>query len=148
MFITIGMEAHEFDHLMEVDMEAHHHEELGPSQAIGKMADALHAGLGIVAAVLGVVITMGKISEPPEVLGHSTRPWSAPSWACSPCYGFVGPISQNLEHRANEANVYLAVIRTTLVSFISNPCPRSPWKPADGPFRARTVPPSRNSRKS
>ena len=124
VFITIGMEAHEFDHLMEVDMEAHHHEELGPSQAIGKMADAL-PGLGIVAAVLGVVITMGKISEPPEVLGHSIGAALVGTFlGVLSCYGFVGPISQNLEHRANEANVYLAVIRTTLVSFISNSVPQ------------------------
>ena len=73
--MTMNLEdPHQVEDAMEKQLEKHHHEALGPSHAITNLADALPA-LGIVAAVLGVIKTMGAITEPPEIL--------APSWACS-----------------------------------------------------------------
>src|SRR5262249_21989254 len=61
---------HELEELMDKDLETMHAEELAAPTALMTLGDAL-PGLGIVAAVLGVVITMGKIDQPPEVIGHS-----------------------------------------------------------------------------
>ncbi|HUD56530.1 MAG TPA: flagellar motor stator protein MotA [Terracidiphilus sp.] len=69
MAITGGVEPFDMDQMMELDMEVHHHEASLPIGALSTMADAL-PGLGIVAAVLGVVITMGALGGPPEEIGH------------------------------------------------------------------------------
>ncbi|MEW6601510.1 MAG: motility-associated protein, partial [Nitrospirota bacterium] len=70
VIISANVTPFELENIMDLELEAHHHEALIPSHSISKVADGLPA-LGIVAAVLGVVLTMAKISEPPEVLGHS-----------------------------------------------------------------------------
>ena len=60
-----GISAHDLESLMDEDLHVHHAESMKPSNTLAKVADAL-PGLGIVAAVLGVVITMGAIDGPPE----------------------------------------------------------------------------------
>ena len=65
MIIMGGVSPFDLESMMDVDLEVHHHESLKPAQAIAKVGDAL-PGLGIVAAVLGVVITMGAIDGPRE----------------------------------------------------------------------------------
>ena len=65
-----NIEPHQFEAVMDIDMAASHKHESNAPAAINKVADSL-PGLGIVAAVLGIVLTMAKINEPPEVLGHS-----------------------------------------------------------------------------
>ncbi|MGH9638290.1 MAG: motility-associated protein, partial [Candidatus Angelobacter sp.] len=64
-----GMEPFDLDQVLELDMEVHHHQATQPIAALSTMADSL-PGLGIVAAVLGVVITMGALGGPPEEIGH------------------------------------------------------------------------------
>ena len=66
--ITGGVEPFDMDQMMELDMEVHHHDAMQPVSALTTVADAL-PGLGIVAAVLGVVITMGALGGPPEEIG-------------------------------------------------------------------------------
>ena len=68
MAITGGVEPFDMDQMMELDMEVHHHDAMQPISALSTVADAL-PGLGIVAAVLGVVITMGALGGPPEEIG-------------------------------------------------------------------------------
>ncbi len=68
--LTLGTSnSHEVENIMEIELDTHHNEQTAVSGAILTMADAFPA-LGIVAAVLGVIHTMGSITEPPEVLGH------------------------------------------------------------------------------
>jgi chemotaxis protein MotA len=69
MAISGGVEPFDLDQMMELDMDVHHHGASQPVQALSTMADSL-PGLGIVAAVLGVVITMGALGGPPEEIGH------------------------------------------------------------------------------
>jgi chemotaxis protein MotA len=91
-----------------------------PSKSMANVADGL-PGLGIVAAVLGVVLTMQKISEPPEVLGHSIGAALVGTFlGVLLCYGYVGPIARILEHVANAKLQYMVVIKVALKSFISN----------------------------
>ncbi len=123
VYISTGMEPDSLDDLMEIDMETQHKEAMLPSAAITKVADAM-PGLGIVAAVLGVVLTMGKISEPPEILGHSIGAALVGTFlGILMSYGFVGPLATNMEHRANEHHSALNVIKTGLLSTVSGGSP-------------------------
>lgn len=124
VIITANIAPHDLDSLLTTDMEARHEEESVASGSITKVADSL-PGLGIVAAVLGVVLTMGKISEPPEVLGHSIGAALVGTFlGVLACYGFVGPMATNLEHKAKDSEIYFNVIKTALVSYVGGAAPQ------------------------
>ena len=90
MFISSGTDAFELDQMMELDMEVHHHESGLPIAALSSTADAL-PGLGIVAAVLGIVITMGALGGPPEEIENmeSAHPSLEPFLASCFVTGFL-----------------------------------------------------------
>ncbi|MEN6437685.1 MAG: flagellar motor stator protein MotA [Syntrophobacter sp.] len=118
------IEAHELASLLDYEIDAHHEEATIPAKSIANVADSL-PGLGIVAAVMGIVITMKKISEPPEVLGHSIGAALVGTFlGVLMCYGFVGPMSRNLEAVANEDREYLTVIKAALLAFVNTPSPQ------------------------
>ena len=99
MAITGGVEPFDMDQMMELDMEVHHHEASLPIGALSTMADAL-PGLGIVAAVLGVVITMGALGGPPEEIGNKVAAALVGTFlGILLCYGVAGPLS--LQHDQN-----------------------------------------------
>ncbi|RJR21617.1 MAG: flagellar motor stator protein MotA [Nitrospiraceae bacterium] len=124
VIISANVTPFELENIMDLEMEAHHHEALIPAHAVAKISDGLPA-LGIVAAVLGVVLTMAKISEPPEVLGHSIGAALVGTFlGVLLSYGFVGPIATNLEHIAEEDGVLLQVIKIALVSFVGGAAPQ------------------------
>jgi len=121
---TANVPPHELDNLMEIEIDTHHHQALIPSHAIAKVADGLPA-LGIVAAVLGVVLTMAKISEPPAVLGHSIGAALVGTFlGVLLSYGIVGPIATNLENQAEEGSVPFQVVKVALVSFVGGSAPQ------------------------
>jgi chemotaxis protein MotA len=124
VFSTVNIEQHEFENIMEADIEAFAHEAVAPAGAVNKMADAL-PGLGIVAAVLGVVITMGVISEPPEVIGHHIGAALVGTFlGVLMCYGIVGPIAANMEGKARDNEHCLVVVKCALTAFVGgNPPP-------------------------
>jgi chemotaxis protein MotA len=116
-YAMAGMESHEFETIMDIDIETHHEEESIPAHAINKIRDAL-PGMGIVACVLGVVVTMGAINEPPEVLGHHIGAALVGTFlGILLAYGFVGPFSTNVEHQLREQNTVMNVAKTALMSF-------------------------------
>jgi chemotaxis protein MotA len=124
VIVTTSIPPHEFDSLLELEIETSHHESMIPSHSIARIADAL-PGLGIVAAVLGVVLTMGKIDQPPSVLGHSIGAALVGTFlGVLACYGFVGPMATNLEHKAKEEEVNLQVIKLALVAFVGGSAPQ------------------------
>lgn len=124
VMISASMPSHELETLLETDIEALNHSKLVPALSIGKVADGL-PGLGIVAAVLGVVLTMQFISEPPEVLGqHIGAALVGTFLGVLACYGFVGPMGTNLEHKAKEEEIYFNVIKSALVSFQGGVAPQ------------------------
>jgi chemotaxis protein MotA len=113
VFLVTG-DAQEIEQLMDIDIAAMHQQAASPGHNLGKTAEAL-PGLGIVAAVLGVVLTMGKITAPPEVLGHSIGAALVGTFlGVLMCYGFVGPLATNLENQAMERQAYFAVIRAVI----------------------------------
>ena len=92
--ITGGVEPFDMDQMMELDMEVHHHGAMQPIDALSTVADAL-PGLGIVAAVLGVVITMGALGGPPEEIGEKVAAALVGTFlGILLCYGVVGPLAQ------------------------------------------------------
>lgn len=117
VIISGAVQPHDLEDLMDNDIEAMHEEELMPSQALGTTADSL-PGLGIVAAVLGVVITMAAIDGPPEEIGHKIAAALVGTFlGVLGCYGFVGPLSQSLKHRVNEDKQYINCMKHALLSF-------------------------------
>jgi len=124
VIITANVPPHELDNLMEIEIDTHHQEAMIPSHSVSKIADAL-PGLGIVAAVLGVVLTMGKIDQPPMILGHSIGAALVGTFlGVLMCYGFVGPMATNLEHQAHEGGTFFQVIRVALVAFVGGSAPQ------------------------
>jgi chemotaxis protein MotA len=116
--MTTTIAPHELESLIDQELESHHEESMGPAHSIATMADGL-PGLGIVAAVLGVILTMAKIKEPPEVLGASIGAALAGTFlGVLLCYGYVGPLAKNMEFIANEDMQFLNVIKVALLSFI------------------------------
>ncbi len=123
MAITGGVEPYDMDQMMELDMEVHHHDASEPVSALSTTADAL-PGLGIVAAVLGVVITMGALGGPPEEIGHKVAAALVGTFlGILLCYGVAGPLSSNMAKSAEEHNSYLHVLRVLLVSFLKGAAP-------------------------
>jgi chemotaxis protein MotA len=123
MAITGGVEPFDMDQMMELDMEVHHHNATMPVSALTTVADAL-PGLGIVAAVLGVVITMGALGGPPEAIGEKVAAALVGTFlGILMCYGVVGPLSSSMAKSSEEHNAYLHVLRVLLLSFLKGSAP-------------------------
>jgi chemotaxis protein MotA len=123
MVITGGIDPFDLDQMMEGDMDVAHVEASLPVTALATMADSL-PGLGIVAAVLGVVITMGALGGPPEEIGHKVAAALVGTFlGILLCYGFVGPVAQNMQKIADEEHAYHQVLRVVLLSFVKGTAP-------------------------
>jgi len=123
MAITGGVEPFDMDQMMELDMEVHHHEATQPVSSLTTVADAL-PGLGIVAAVLGVVITMGSLGGPPEEIGEKVAAALVGTFlGILACYGVAGPLSSNMAKTADAHNEYLHVLRVLILSFLKGSAP-------------------------
>ena len=117
LILSGGVPAHDLEALIETDLDTHHAELSKPPELVAKVADSL-PGLGIVAAVLGVVITMGHIGGPPEVIGHKVGAALVGTFlGILLSYGFVGPLASNMETmNAEKAQAYI-VIKQALLGF-------------------------------
>jgi chemotaxis protein MotA len=104
-------------------MDVHHHCANQPNQALTSVADAL-PGLGIVAAVLGVVVTMGSLGGPPEEIGHKVAAALVGTFlGILLCYGVVGPVSSNMSKGVDEEHSYYHVLRVVMLAFIKGTAP-------------------------
>jgi chemotaxis protein MotA len=118
-----AIEPFDADQMMEADMEVHHNQAMQPISALSTVADSL-PGLGIVAAVLGVVITMGALGGPPEQIGHKVAAALVGTFlGILLCYGVVGPIASNLSKLAEEENAHFQVLRVLLNAFMKGITP-------------------------
>ncbi|MFA5182577.1 MAG: flagellar motor stator protein MotA [Syntrophales bacterium] len=124
LVMTTTIASHELEALIDTELEGHFEELILPSKMVNFTADSL-PGLGIVAAVLGIVLTMGKIDSPPSVLGNSIGAALVGTFlGVLLCYGYVGPMGKNLEHVAMEELQYLVVYKVALVSFVGGAAPK------------------------
>ncbi len=116
VIIMGGVSPFDLEAMMDIDLEVHHHEALKPAQALAKVGDAL-PGMGIVAAVLGVVITMGAIDGPPSEIGHKVGAALVGTFlGILLCYGFVGPMATSLEHNVDFEGQYLGTIKSGVLA--------------------------------
>ena len=123
MAISGGVQPFDLDQMMEMDMEVHHHEATQPITALTTVADAL-PGLGIVAAVLGVVITMGSLGGPPEEIGHKVAAALVGTFlGILLCYGFLGPLGGFMTKMSDCDLDYLRCLRQGVISFVKGSAP-------------------------
>ncbi len=117
--MTMNLEdPHQVETAMEAQLEKHHHEAMEPQHALQAMADGLPA-LGIVAAVLGIIKTMGSIDQPPEILGKMIGGALVGTFlGVFLAYGMVGPFANRLKQILDQDHQFYLVIRDVLVSHL------------------------------
>ncbi|HEY0854038.1 MAG TPA: flagellar motor stator protein MotA [Devosia sp.] len=122
--VTLGTNVvHEMEALMDEELETHHQEQERLVAAIQALADGTPA-LGIVAAVLGVIKTMGAISEPPEVLGHLIGGALVGTFfGVFVAYGFFGPMAQSLRNIFENESKYFLSMKVGLLAHMSGYAP-------------------------
>jgi chemotaxis protein MotA len=114
---------HDLDALVEADIEIHHHSSTAPVRALATVADAL-PGLGIVAAVLGIVITMGALGGPPEQIGEKVAAALVGTFlGILLSYGMVSPLASNLEKIVEAESQYYQMLRAGLMAFAKGMAP-------------------------
>jgi len=117
LIITGSVQPHELEALLDVDLETHHEEQDTPPSLLANMADSL-PGLGIVAAVLGVVVTMGSIGGPPEEIGHKVGAALVGTFlGVLLCYGFVGPLASSIRAYNKSDASYMQCLKQCLLAF-------------------------------
>lgn len=123
--LTLGTKnAYEVEAIMDQELEVHHDELHAISGSLHSMADGLPA-LGIVAAVLGVIHTMGSITEPPEVLGHLIGGALVGTFfGILMSYGLVGPVASSVEQSFNADSSYLGCIKTGIIAHMQGYAPQ------------------------
>ena len=121
--VSGGVEPLEIDQMMEVDLEAHHRESHEPIAALSTMADSL-PGLGIVAAVLGVVITMGALGGPKEEIGHKVAAALVGTFlGILLCYGVFGPLASAMAKISEAELQYFSFLRMASLAFVKGLSP-------------------------
>jgi chemotaxis protein MotA len=123
MMVSGNLNAHEIESLMDSEIETHHQEAHAPVAAIGRLAGALPA-FGIVAAVLGVVNTMGSVGQPPAVLGGMIGSALVGTFlGILLAYGVFEPLGGLLEQKTEEASKEFTCIKTTLLASMQGYAP-------------------------
>ncbi len=122
--VTLGTEkAHELEALMDEEIEIHHHQDETIAGSIQGMADGLPA-LGIVAAVLGVIKTMGSITEPPEILGKLIGGALVGTFlGVLLAYGFVGPLATAITGAQEANSKYIGCIKAGILAHVQGYAP-------------------------
>jgi chemotaxis protein MotA len=119
-----NLDPHELESLLEYELDTHHKEAHEPAHAVQKVADAL-PGFGIVAAVLGIVNTMGAIEgADTATIGHKVGAALVGTFlGILVAYGFIGPISSAMEHKAHEEGKAFEVVKMALVASVRGYAP-------------------------
>jgi chemotaxis protein MotA len=122
--LTLGTDNHhEMESLMDEEIETHHEESAAIAASIQTIADALPA-LGIVAAVLGVIHTMGSITEPPEVLGHLIGGALVGTFCgILLAYGFAGPMAGAVKARFDAESKYFVCMKAGILAYMQGYAP-------------------------
>ena len=121
--VSGGVDPMEIDTMMEMDLEVHHSESAKPIAALNTMADAL-PGLGIVAAVLGVVLTMGALGGPKEAIGEKVAAALVGTFlGILLCYGIFGPLAIAMGKISEAEAEFLVFLRMASLGFIKDLSP-------------------------
>jgi chemotaxis protein MotA len=123
VLLTGAVEDHHLAEILDLDLERHHDEEGQVPQALTRVADAM-PGFGIVAAVLGVVITMGSIGGEASAIGEKVAAALVGTFlGILLSYGIIGPLATAIEARMRAEAAYMSCIRTALLSFARGDAP-------------------------
>ncbi|MFZ9595841.1 MAG: flagellar motor stator protein MotA [Bdellovibrionia bacterium] len=134
--LTAAMSPYDLEDLMDIDLTAAHEEEHKAPATITRVGDAM-PGLGIVAAVLGVVITMGKLTEGKDVIGHSVAAALVGTFlGILASYGFMQPLAAKMESNLGEESKFAMVIKAALIAYAKNCAPKVCVE-----FGRRSIPP-------
>ncbi|MCW4454443.1 flagellar motor stator protein MotA [Flavobacterium sp. MXW15] len=137
LMIGSNIEPHELEPLLELELEKHHLEAMASSAVLNKVADGL-PGFGIVAAVLGIVITMGSIGgDIKEVGAHVAGALVGTFLGILLGYGFVGPMAAAVEARAEQDSRIYESVKTALLACLRGYNPKIALE-----FARKTVPSS------
>jgi chemotaxis protein MotA len=124
LMVSGNMNAIELESLMDVELETHHEEGHAPASAVTRVSDAL-PGFGIVAAVLGIVITMASLTEGPAVIGHKVATALVGTFlGILLAYGFVGPMAVFLDHVSKDESQFYKCLKTCLVASLQGYAPQ------------------------
>ncbi|MGE5354406.1 MAG: flagellar motor stator protein MotA [Acidobacteriota bacterium] len=117
VMLSGGVPPHEIEALLDTEIETFEMEEKPIAGVLSKTGDAL-PGLGIVAAVLGIIVTMGAISEGAETVGHHVASALVGTFlGVLLSYGFIGPLASNIEHNLEHKIRYLETIKACIVAY-------------------------------
>jgi chemotaxis protein MotA len=123
VMLSGGVAGHDLEALMDADVETHHEESARPVAVLTKVGDAM-PGLGIVAAVLGIVITMGAIEGPPAEIGHKVAAALVGTFlGVLAAYGFISPLASNIEAVNQSEARYIECIKVGLIAFANDAPP-------------------------
>lgn len=123
VLLTGTVEDHNLAEILDIDLEKHHHEMMQVPHAVSSVSDAM-PGFGIVAAVLGVIITMGQIGGEAKMIGESVAAALVGTFlGILLAYGVLGPIAKAMENRIAAENDYMLCVRTALLAFARGDAP-------------------------
>ena len=123
VLLTGAVEDHHLSEILDLDLEQQHEQAMAVPHALNKVSDAM-PGFGIVAAVLGVIITMGSVGGAPEVVGEKVAAALVGTFlGILLSYGIIGPMASAIESRIRSEHAYMACIRTALLSFARGDSP-------------------------
>ncbi len=112
-----GVPAHDLEELMDIDIENILEEEQVPAQSLQTLAEAF-PGLGIVAAVMGIIVTMASVSEGAEAVGHHVAAALVGTFlGVLMCYGIIGPTASIMNKITQKEMKYLQTIKAALLAF-------------------------------
>lgn len=119
-----NMNSYELENMMDIDLETANHTTRKPAEALTHLSEALPA-FGIVAAVMGVVITMGAVGGPPEELGRKIAAALVGTFlGILLAYGFLGPVSKLLQNFAEEEEQFFVCIKTCIIAYLNGYSPK------------------------
>lgn len=121
--VSGGVDPLDIDTMMEIDLEVHHREGAEPAAALATMADSL-PGLGIVAAVLGIVMTMGALGGPKEAIGEKVAAALVGTF-CGVllCYGIFGPLAAAMTKQNEAEAAYFGFLRMSALGYVKGLSP-------------------------
>lgn len=124
ILVSGNMQSHELDALMDLEIGMIAEEAEEPSKAIARIADGL-PGFGIVAAVMGIVITMKSLGGPPEELGaHVAASLVGTFLGVLLAYGFVSPFATLIEHKAKEEMTAYKCVKSAVIAMVNTMSPQ------------------------
>lgn len=124
LMISGASNPYQIEDLMILELDVHHHEAMAPAEAVAKVAEAL-PGFGIVAAVLGIIVTMSYLDAGPlEIAHHMSVALVGTFLGILAAYGFVGPIASDMGNRAHESSAFFTTIKTCLMANLNGYAPQ------------------------